>query len=168
MADSIPLHPVVDPTKTGDHQTGPQVDRFSGVSSGGWRVFAEGITAAQSLPTTPLQCVSVAKHQRVQWLVLVPPGATDYTVSVVRWITTHPQDPKSKALLINKPVIDETKVAGGAVDVQTYQRPERDHVGAFITSITGAPTDPPAGVTRPNNPPMPDGFIVLWRPATRE
>jgi hypothetical protein len=162
--------------KAGDRQTGAQVERFGQRSGGGWRVFELGVTTTTTVPgsVTAHRCQVFSQHRRIQWLVLKPPGTTDYNITIGRWIASDARQ-ATKGVELGLFVADEVQstVTG---DLQAYQRNERDPVGLFITAINGAPTGPPRDgsaqePTRPNRTDtttLPDGFVILVRGADAE
>lgn len=170
----IPRGPLVDPNEAPDRQSGAQINRFSGRKAAPWRVARSRVSAAETVvAATVLNAAIVSDHNRVQWLVLVPPGVTGYTVTVGRWLYQLTPIERTQGFTFDRFVQDESVVVGSGIDTLLYQRPERDPIVVLITAITGVPTGPPPGVAKPNNPNYPvasddDGFVVLWRPADPE
>jgi len=158
----IATQPPMDPSSP-DQQSGNQVDRFGGVGAGGWR-FYKFVTAVEAVPVNRLVCITLSQHRAVEWLVLPPPGVTDYDVLVGRWIqgTIGP-------LVVDKFIPDGDYNGNLLAPLLVRQRIERDPFCLVIDTVVGAPAGPVVGVTRPSNPaPIPNGFVVLYRPASAE
>ena len=169
-----------------DAQSGVNIRRFEGAGSMPWQVYryrvGNGGTPDAVPPAGALDNfragVIDATHQRIQWLVLPPPGVTDYSVTLGRRLYSAglPND-KTKGFTFDRFIVEPGYpiVAGsGTAIFLEYQRVERDPLFCLITAITGTPTGIPTGMTKPNNPNFPDvggdddGFVILWRPADRE
>jgi hypothetical protein len=160
LLDIIADQPPMDPTAP-DGQSGLQVDRFGAVGAGGWK-FAKFVTGAELAPTSRLQCIVQSQHRNVEWLVLPPPGVTDYDVLVGRWIQGA-----IGPLVVDKFIPDGDHNANLTNPLLITQKIERDPFVLIIDSVTGAPTNPVPGITRPNNPAaIPNAFVVLYRPAS--
>ena len=150
-----------------DRQDGPQVDRFGSSGARGWKVAKMGVIANETIAgVAELDCIIESKAQRIQWMVLQPPGNLNFDVTVGRWLKGGGTK-ETKALILNRFVVDEV-VLGNTTDAIVYQKNERDPVCLIITNIVDAPTGPPTGLTKVDATAVPDGFVVLYRAASRE
>jgi hypothetical protein len=152
------------PDKQFGPPTGAAPDWYDQYDSKVWR-FDRMVTAAEAAPTSPLQCIVESQARNIQWLVVPPPGVTDYDLVVGRWVQL-PVTPRSKGHQVSMWVVEQTLSGLGTAATFVEQKNERDPVLCYVSAVTGAPGGPVAGITKPNNPSgLLDGFAVLHRPA---